>query len=95
MFNFAGSPVSLMKSIEWKPNFFLFLYLNGQSMFLLGVPGCPHVFLEFLYRVRATGLLCELPPTVVHCSAGIGRSGAFVIADAILAMVFDLLKTKI
>lgn len=61
----------------------LFIFIQDFS----GVPACSHVFLEFLFRVRSTGLLRESPPTVVHCSAGIGRSGAFVVVDSILAMV--------
>lgn len=57
------------------------------SISCLGVPHCTAVFIEFLQKVRDTGLLLEKVPTVVHCSAGIGRSGTFVVADSVLSMV--------
>lgn len=53
-----------------------------------GVPQNPEVFLDFLYAVRAGGVLeSDKGPAVVHCSAGIGRSGTFCIVDALLAKV--------
>lgn len=54
----------------------------------LGVPHSTAVFIGFLQKVRGTGLLSEKEPTIVHCSAGIGRSGTFVVADSVLSMVF-------
>ena len=50
-----------------------------------GVPSCPDTFLEFLGAVRESGSLdSEEGPAVVHCSAGIGRSGSFILVDSCL-----------
>lgn len=53
-----------------------------------GTPQCPDTFLEFLRAVRDSGSLEEdVGPPVVHCSAGIGRSGTFVLVDSCLVQV--------
>lgn len=50
-----------------------------------GVPSCPDTFLEFLGAVRESGSLdSQEGPAVVHCSAGIGRSGSFILVDSCL-----------
>lgn len=55
-----------------------------------GVPKCPDSFLEFLTAVRESGSLEEdVGPAIVHCSAGIGRSGTFCLVDSCLVMVSD------
>jgi predicted protein tyrosine phosphatase len=50
--------------------------------------------LDFIAEVRLSGLLNNhhrYGPVIVHCSAGIGRTGTFVLVDATLAMVSCLL----
>ncbi|XP_055497499.1 protein tyrosine phosphatase receptor type Fa isoform X2 [Leucoraja erinacea] len=51
-----------------------------------GVPEYPTPILAFLRRVKT----CNPPdagPMVVHCSAGVGRTGCFVVIDAMLERV--------
>ncbi|EPY88330.1 Tyrosine-protein phosphatase, non-receptor type 1-like protein [Camelus ferus] len=53
-----------------------------------GVPESPASFLNFLFKVRESGSLSlEHGPIVVHCSAGIGRSGTFCLADTCLLLM--------
>merc|ERR1712096_555204 len=50
-----------------------------------GVPTCPDTFLEFLGAVRESGSLDrDVGPALAHCSAGIGRSGTFILVDTCL-----------
>uniref|UniRef100_UPI00398F080A receptor-type tyrosine-protein phosphatase S-like isoform X11 n=1 Tax=Pristiophorus japonicus TaxID=55135 RepID=UPI00398F080A len=51
-----------------------------------GVPEYPTPFLAFLRRVKT----CNPPdagPVVVHCSAGVGRTGCFIVIDAMLERI--------
>ncbi|XP_022609266.1 tyrosine-protein phosphatase non-receptor type 2 [Seriola dumerili] len=53
-----------------------------------GVPESPASFLNFLFKVREFGSLsAEHGPSVVHCSAGIGRSGTFALVDTCLVLM--------
>lgn len=53
-----------------------------------GVPESPASFLNFLFKVRESGSLNhEHGPAVIHCSAGIGRSGTFSLVDTCLVLV--------
>ncbi|XP_039341980.1 receptor-type tyrosine-protein phosphatase F isoform X10 [Mauremys reevesii] len=71
------------------------LYKNGSSekrelrqfQFMAwpdhGVPEYPTPILAFLRRVKACNPL-DAGPMVVHCSAGVGRTGCFIVIDAML-----------
>ncbi|XP_043856422.1 receptor-type tyrosine-protein phosphatase F isoform X13 [Dromiciops gliroides] len=48
-----------------------------------GVPEYPTPTLAFLRRVKACNPL-DAGPMVVHCSAGVGRTGCFIVTDAML-----------
>ncbi|XP_034104414.1 tyrosine-protein phosphatase non-receptor type 61F isoform X2 [Drosophila nasuta] len=53
-----------------------------------GIPSSPDAFLKFLQQVRDSGALNkDVGPAVVHCSAGIGRSGTFCLVDCCLVLV--------
>lgn len=53
-----------------------------------GVPSSPIAFLQFLKQVRDSGVLDEnVGPPVIHCSAGIGRSGTFCLVDCCLVLI--------
>lgn len=53
-----------------------------------GVPESPASFLNFLFKVRESGALgVDHGPAVVHCSAGIGRSGTFSLVDTCVVLV--------
>nr|XP_023013201.1 tyrosine-protein phosphatase non-receptor type 61F isoform X1 [Leptinotarsa decemlineata]XP_023013203.1 tyrosine-protein phosphatase non-receptor type 61F isoform X1 [Leptinotarsa decemlineata] len=53
-----------------------------------GVPTSPTAFLEFLRKVRDAEVLeSTVGPAVVHCSAGIGRSGTFCLVDSCLILI--------
>ncbi|XP_044733892.1 tyrosine-protein phosphatase non-receptor type 1 isoform X2 [Chrysoperla carnea] len=53
-----------------------------------GVPSSPTAFLEFLKVVRESGALeSNVGPAIVHCSAGIGRSGTFCLVDSCLILM--------
>ncbi|XP_050463273.1 tyrosine-protein phosphatase non-receptor type 1 isoform X1 [Cataglyphis hispanica] len=53
-----------------------------------GVPQSPTAFLRFLADVRQSGALDQnVGPPVVHCSAGIGRSGTLCLVDSCLVLI--------
>jgi len=59
-------------------------YVNWPDF---NVPDCPQSFLDFLDTVRASGCFDEdAGPPIVHCSAGIGRSGTFALVDSALVI---------
>ncbi|KAI6647626.1 Tyrosine-protein phosphatase non-receptor type 1-like [Oopsacas minuta] len=64
-----------------------FQYLSWPDF---GAPQTPEDFLQFLVAVREKGLLdveSSTGPAVIHCSAGVGRSGTFILVDACLRRI--------
>ena len=62
-----------------------------------GVPERPQTLVKFVraFRERVTP---EQRPVVVHCSAGVGRSGTFIALDRILQVMkvcFELLLNHV
>jgi tyrosine-protein phosphatase non-receptor type 1 len=55
-----------------------------------GLPESPASFLDYLEDVRKSGAieLNDFGPPVIHCSAGIGRSGTLCLVDSCLIMVY-------
>ncbi|XP_049546027.1 tyrosine-protein phosphatase non-receptor type 61F isoform X1 [Anopheles darlingi] len=53
-----------------------------------GIPSSPVAFLQFLKEVRDSGTLDrDVGPPIIHCSAGIGRSGTFCLVDCCLVLI--------
>ena len=50
------------------------------------VPMYACTLISFVNCIRASNLYHEDSPMVVHCSAGIGRTGAFIVIDSMLRM---------
>ncbi|XP_046660336.1 tyrosine-protein phosphatase Lar isoform X3 [Homalodisca vitripennis] len=48
-----------------------------------GVPDHPAPFLQFLRRVRGCNPQ-DAGPIIVHCSAGVGRTGCFIVIDSMI-----------
>lgn len=64
------------------------LHLHFTNWPDFGVPFSPSSLLDFLWAVRNSGALDDPKcPAVIHCSAGVGRSGAFILIDLALHLV--------
>ena len=65
-----------------------------------GVPQNGVVLINFIRRVRTIHPYSDPCPLLVHCSAGVGRTGAFIVLDSMLERmkkednlnVFEFLK---
>ncbi|XP_038265796.1 receptor-type tyrosine-protein phosphatase epsilon isoform X1 [Dermochelys coriacea] len=66
------------------PRFVTQLHFTSWPDF--GVPFTPIGMLKFLKKVKALNP-SHAGPIVVHCSAGVGRTGTFIVIDAILDMM--------
>ncbi|KAK2140056.1 hypothetical protein LSH36_1498g00002 [Paralvinella palmiformis] len=51
-----------------------------------GVPNNPESLIAYVKKVR-NSLSCDGGPTVVHCSAGVGRTGTFIALDRLLQTI--------
>lgn len=52
-----------------------------------GVPQNGIVLINFIKRVRTAHPYTDSRPLLVHCSAGVGRTGAFIVLDSMLQRV--------
>ena len=49
-----------------------------------GVPQNGVILINFIKRVRAIHPYSDFCPLLVHCSAGVGRTGTFIVLDSML-----------
>ncbi|KAI4890859.1 hypothetical protein NFI96_026417, partial [Prochilodus magdalenae] len=59
-----------------------------------GVPFSPIGMLKFLKKVKQVNPSYG-GPIVVHCSAGVGRTGTFIVIDAMIDMMYEEQKTDV
>ncbi|KAL3315066.1 Tyrosine-protein phosphatase non-receptor type 1 [Cichlidogyrus casuarinus] len=60
-----------------------------------GVPEAIDNFLLLLHKLRSSGYLSDPKhPAVIHCSAGVGRSGAFSLIDLVVEMIFSKMSLE-
>ncbi|VEL34270.1 unnamed protein product [Protopolystoma xenopodis] len=52
-----------------------------------GVPDSPDDLIAFVQRVRAARIGYDTAPVVVHCSAGIGRTGVLITMETAMACI--------
>jgi len=58
-----------------------------------GVPHSTATFLKFLHAVSSKHPSTSDSPNIIHCSAGIGRSGTFILADTCLSRMKQTRKS--
>ena len=81
--NYFQTKLRLESKSDSNPRFLTHFQYTSWPDF--GAPVSPHSFLTFLCAVRATGILHDPHrPAVIHCSAGVGRSGTFILIDSCL-----------
>uniref|UniRef100_A0A665VD74 protein-tyrosine-phosphatase n=1 Tax=Echeneis naucrates TaxID=173247 RepID=A0A665VD74_ECHNA len=71
-----------------------FLDLHFTSWPDFGVPFSPIGMLKFLKKVKAVNPPFS-GPIVVHCSAGVGRTGTFIVIDAMIDMMYAEQKVDV
>lgn len=58
-----------------------------------GVPADKSCLIHFIKRVRKNHQYYNTPPLVVHCSAGVGRSGTFIVLDSMMQRLTEKVAT--
>ncbi|XP_057313832.1 tyrosine-protein phosphatase Lar-like [Hydractinia symbiolongicarpus] len=86
---YADYVIRKMK-VSYEYNKHQFMHLHFTSWPDHGCPEYPTLLLNFCYRVRQLIPYESGKQLLVHCSAGVGRTGSYIIIDAML----HLMKTK-
>lgn len=88
--NFVARRFYLTKNDEGDSSRRSLLHVQYTEWPDFGVPASTKCFLNMLAFINDQKVLSmtdDDPPCVVHCSAGIGRSGTFIIVDGVLRMI--------
>lgn len=88
--NFIVRKLRLKKTSEGDASRRSLLHVQYTEWPDFGVPASTKCFLNMLAFIKDQNVLStsdDEPPCVIHCSAGIGRSGTFIIVDGVLRMI--------
>jgi len=69
-------------------------HLHFQGWHDYEIPASPTQFIEFLKVARTYYELNTTAPPIVHCSAGVGRTGSFVLVDTVLRIIQEKQSMK-
>nr|XP_047146064.1 uncharacterized protein LOC101241774 isoform X1 [Hydra vulgaris] len=84
--NFADYIIRYI-SLNFKEINHHFIHMQFTSWPDYGCPEYPTMLLNFCHRFRCLVPYTDKSLTVVHCSAGVGRTGTFIIVDEMLQLV--------
>ncbi|EYC21500.1 hypothetical protein Y032_0019g3860 [Ancylostoma ceylanicum] len=88
--NFVVRRIRLKKHDEGDDTERTVLHVQYTEWPDFGVPASTKCFLNMLRYIQSQNVLSvndDDPPCVVHCSAGIGRSGTFILVDGVLRLI--------
>ncbi|XP_065670332.1 receptor-type tyrosine-protein phosphatase alpha-like [Hydra vulgaris] len=84
--NFADYIIRYI-SLNFKEINHHFIHMQFTSWPDYGCPEYPTMLLNFCHRFRCLVPYSDKSLTVVHCSAGVGRTGTFIIVDEMLRLI--------
>ncbi|XP_047146331.1 uncharacterized protein LOC100210335 [Hydra vulgaris] len=92
--NFADYIIRYI-SLNFKEVDHHFIHMQFTSWPDNGCPEYPTMLLNFCHRFRCLVPYSDKSLTVVHCSAGVGRTGTFITVDEMLRLINTLQKVDI